>query len=298
MINGDRRSVRASEAPREATADPRRFIIPERHVSPTLAERLAASAEAVEPRPASTVCLLRERNRGLEALLLRRPGRSSFAADAWVFPGGAVDPGDARPQLLEGSGSRDAAGWAERLGIRDSAEAAGYVLAAVREAWEETGILMADGGGSEAAGRREAARDQLLAGAAPFPEIVQRERWSLRLGDLVYIAHWVTPEPEPRRYDTRFFVARVDPDEECVLRGEELMEACWISPASAGQEFLAGRLRLLPPTVHTLQRISGFATYEELRRELEDAPVPTIRPRMRRVPEGVAIEIEGDDVPA
>jgi hypothetical protein len=110
-------------------------------------------------------------------------------------------------------------------------------------------------------------------------------------GDLVYIAHWITPEPEPRRYETRFFAARAPDGAVCSVHDAEMTDALWLHPAEAVRRFVAGQMKLLPPTVHTLQRLATFASWDELRAALQDAEVPSITPRMLRHPEGVAIVV-------
>jgi 8-oxo-dGTP pyrophosphatase MutT (NUDIX family) len=251
----------------------------------------------VEPRPAATVVLLREGEAGPEALLLRRHRRSGFAADAWVFPGGVVDPADRDPALGAWMDGPDAAAWAARLGLGDPAEAQGYVAAALREAWEETGILLARPGADGAADAEglDAARRALLDGSAGLREAAEGTGVRLSGDALVYLAHWITPEPEPRRYDTRFFAARVPDGAECVLHTHELTDAVWMAPVEAVARFHTGEMKMLPPTVRTLARLAEHRTLPELWEALRDAPVPAILPRMRRHPEGVAIEVPGTD---
>lgn len=291
----------AASATRRATGDPNTFLIPEEHLPPGFAEKVQSGAfQPVEPRPAATVVLLREGPAGPEALLLRRHRRSGFAADAWVFPGGVVDLADRDPALGERLDGPSAAEWAARLGLADPAEAQGYVAAALREAFEETGILLArwDGVGAvhaEAAASLEVARRALLGGVVGMRETVVGNGMRLSGDALLYLAHWITPEPEPRRYDTRFFAARVSAGAECVVHEAELVEARWLAPAEAVARFHTGELKMLPPTVRTLARLAEFHALPELWEALRDAPVPAILPRMRRHPEGVAIEVPDEN---
>jgi 8-oxo-dGTP pyrophosphatase MutT (NUDIX family) len=241
----------------------------------------------VATRPASTVVLARPGGEGVEVLLLRRPLRSGFAGGAWVFPGGRVDPADGDPELarsLLGESSHD---WAGRLGLTDPAEALGYVIAALREAWEETGILL---GEATVAAALEGARRSLLADEIDMPEAVRAAGIRFHVDDLLYIAHWITPEPEARRYDTRFFLARVPNGVECVLEGDELVEARWLPPGTAVTEFMDGEMVLLPPTVDTLRRLASFSDLDEAWAGLTRAEVPAILPRMRRESGGIVIE--------
>ncbi|CAN5791726.1 NUDIX domain-containing protein [soil metagenome] len=277
-----------ARAPRRPTADPRRFLVPAENLPTGFASRLDDPAFVpVATRPASTVVLARQGGDGVEVLLLRRPLRSGFAGGAWVFPGGRVDTADGDPELtrsLLGESSHD---WAGRLGLTDRAEALGYVIAALREAWEETGILLGEASRAEAL---ETTRRSLLSDEIGMPEAVRAAGIRFHVDDLLYIAHWITPEPEARRYDTRFFLARVPDGVECVLEGDELVEARWLPPATAVSEFMEGEMILLPPTVDTLRRLASFSDLDEAWSELGRAEVPAILPRMRREHGGIVIE--------
>ena len=131
----------AASAARRATDDPNTFVIPAEHLPPGFMAKVEDAGLVPAPaRPAATVVLLRDAEGGPEALLLRRHRRSGFAADAWVFPGGVVDKSDRKDfDRMDGSSPEE---WARRLQVDDPAEAAGYVSAAIREAFEN-GILLA-----------------------------------------------------------------------------------------------------------------------------------------------------------
>jgi 8-oxo-dGTP pyrophosphatase MutT (NUDIX family) len=230
--------------------------------------------------------LVRDAGDGPEALLLRRPHGSSFAASAWVFPGGIVDPEDAAVGRTMLGDSPDE--WARRLEI-PAADAVAFVAAALREAWEETGILLSDPAPDPDAVR--AARERLLAGDLTLDAALREGDLRLDARGVVYIAHWITPEPETRRYDTRFFLAVVPPGTTCDLLGDELTEARWVRPAAAVDHHAAGELRLLPPTVHTLHRLAAFRTVREMVGALREMPVRAILPTMRRDGRGVVIQI-------
>ncbi|HET7274563.1 MAG TPA: hypothetical protein VFI91_05260 [Longimicrobiaceae bacterium] len=288
----------AAAAGRQPTADPDRFVIPLDQVPAGLAARVDDHpSDPVRARPAATVVLMRPADHGPEALLLRRPTRSSFAAGAWVFPGGRVDAADSDASLSEYWDGPSPAVWRERLGLTSDSEAIAYIAATVREAWEETGILL----GADCSSPGESldrARLDILNHNTSLREVFEREGLRISAGDILYIAHWITPEAEPRRYDTRFFLARVDADTACVLHGDELVEATWMRPSDAVERYSAGRMKLLPPTVHTLNRLAGFTSLEEIWSSLSDAQVTTILPRMRRSEEGVVVELEEvSDVP-
>ena len=282
----------AASAARRATDDPNVFLIPETELPPGFVDRVAGGGLApVPPRAAATVVLARDGAGGPEVLLLRRHGRSGFAAGAWVFPGGAVDEADREPALAERMDGPSAEDWAGRLETDTPEEALGYVAAALREAFEETGILLArtPEGNPPAAEGLEVARRALLSGVVGLREVVVSRGVRLDATGLAYVAHWITPEPEPRRFDTRFFLARVPADAVCTPHAEELVDEVWLAPAEAVRRFEAGGLHLLPPTIHTLRRIAAFASVDAMLGALVAAPVPRILPVMRVRPDGVAI---------
>jgi 8-oxo-dGTP pyrophosphatase MutT (NUDIX family) len=277
-----------ARARRRPTADPRRFLVPAENLPAGFASRLDDPAFVpAATRPASTVVLARPGNAGVEVLLLRRPLRSGFAGGAWVFPGGRVDAADGDPELTRSLLGESGQDWAARLGLSDRAEALGFVIAALREAWEETGILL---GEASQAAALESIRRSLLSDEIDMPEAVRAAGIRFHVDDLLYIAHWITPEPEARRYDTRFFLARVPHGVECVLEGDELVEARWLPPGAAVSAFQDGEMILLPPTVDTLRRLASFSSLDEAWAELGSAEVPAILPRMRRESGGIVIE--------
>jgi 8-oxo-dGTP pyrophosphatase MutT (NUDIX family) len=293
----DPRPQSAASAERRATSDPNTFLIPTEHLPAGFLEKVEAAGLApAAPRPAATVVLLRDCDGGPEALLLRRHRRSGFAADAWVFPGGMVDESDRAENAAHRLDGPSPEAWARRLRVDDPAEAVGYVVAAIREAFEETGILLAhpDAAGAapeQAAHSLAVARRALLNQVVTLRDVALGNGLRLAGDALIYVGHWVTPEPEPRRYDTRFFAARAPADAVSDPHDAELTDSIWLRPAEAVERFLDGQLKLLPPTVHTLRRLDGYASWNELRASLEDAPVPGITPRMERRPDGVAIVV-------
>ena len=287
----------AASATRRATGDPNVFLIPEEHLPAGFAAKVEGGGFVPAPtRPAATVLLARDSDDGPEVLLMRRSKRSGFAADAWVFPGGVVDDEDRDPAVMERLDGPTPMQWAERLGLVDPAEALAYVVAAVREAFEETGILLArvsddatNPGG--ALSNIDVARRALLSSVVDLRQIFITRNLRMAGDELLYLAHWITPEPEPRRYDTRFFLARVDAEAVCTPHEEELTESVWLTARGAVHYFELGSLKMLPPTVHTLRRLAGYGTVGEMFAGLADAPVPAILPVMRRVADGVAIEL-------
>ena len=287
----------AAGAARRATSDPSVFLIPTEHLPDGFAEKVDdPELIPAPPRPAATVVLMRDAEDGPEALLLRRHKRSGFAADAWVFPGGGVDKADREEATADHLDGPTPPQWAARLGLEDASEAQGYVVASIREAFEETGILLARPGPEGPTQLHDAegmavARRALLNDVVKLRDVAVGNGLRLAGDELIYIAHWITPEPEPRRYDTRFFAARAPDDAICDVHDLEMTDSVWLRPEEAVERFRGGQMKLLPPTVRTLEQLSGFASFDALRGALTDAPVPAILPRMRRDPDGVVIEV-------
>jgi 8-oxo-dGTP pyrophosphatase MutT (NUDIX family) len=226
------------------------------------------------PRPAATVVLMRDGPSGLEVLLLERHRDAGFAAGAYVFPGGVLEPEDVRAAPLLSIERLTADDAARRLALPSGdPPAIAYYVAAVREAYEETAILL--GSPDASVGRY---RDELLAGRLTFSDLLQRCACRVPAGDIAYFAHWITPERLPRRYDTRFFAARAPHDAEETVDGREIVEARWITPADAIGGYAAGSLPMILPTIRTLERLAAFADCHAALVALADAPVATIMP--------------------
>jgi 8-oxo-dGTP pyrophosphatase MutT (NUDIX family) len=210
----------------------------------------------VVPSAAATVVLLRDGRDGLEAYLQLRPLGMGFAGGLWVFPGGRVDAGDRDPGVDARWAGPPAAAWGERLGL-PVAEARGHVVAACRETLEEAGLLLASP--APPAGELAAARRELLAGSVGFGELLARLGVWLDTGRLRYWAWWVTPEIEPRRYDTRFFVAGLPDDAVVTAHLAEVERERWLPPGEAAAD---QDLPMLPPTRYTLRDLAEHGTVE------------------------------------
>ena len=227
-------------------------------------------------RPAATVALLRDGPAGPQVFLQRRVRAMAFAGGMTVFPGGSVDAGD-RPDALDWRGP-GAAWWGLRFGCpADTAAAA--VVAAVRETFEECGVLLAGPGGAV----DTRARDDLVARRRTLPEVLVAAGLALRADLLAPWARWVTPTGEPRRYDTAFFVALLPAGQEADARTTEAVEAAWWSPAEALAGAQAGALRLLPPTRHTLEELAAYPGAAAVVEAAGQREVRTYRPVLSRV---------------
>jgi 8-oxo-dGTP pyrophosphatase MutT (NUDIX family) len=206
-------------------------------------------------RDAATVALLRDAPDGPEVYLLRRVRGMAFAGGMHVFPGGSVDPADATAGTAwAGPAPAD---FAAAFGC-DEPLARALVCAAVRETFEESGVLLAGPSAAEvladvSTDEWEAERQALEARRQSLSDLLARRRLVLRADLLSPLAHWITPEVEPKRFDTRFFVADVPVGQVCRSAGEEADERLWVRPHDA----LERGLRMLPPTAATLRQLTG-----------------------------------------
>ena len=226
-------------------------------------------------RDASTVLLLRDHaEAGLEVFMVQRHGRSRFMGGAHVFPGGKLDEADvgyAGPVRLP----------AKPLPITlgepalDPARALGLFVAAARETFEEAGVLFAEPLGD--ASFRHEARGLLLEDERPLLPIATEAGWTLCLDELVPQARWITPKPEPRRYDTRFFVARA-PDQLAQTDERETLAGRWFTPAAAITANDTKEIQLPPPTLRTLVELARFASVEACLAHTRATPPPCIEP--------------------
>lgn len=217
------------------------------------------------PRPAATLVVVRASENGFEVLLSRRAERGDHNSGAWVFPGGLVDPAD-RDAHDCCTGLDDAAASA-RLGV--AAGGLDYYIAAVRECFEESGLLFAtDARGvlvelGDAAGARLAPwRSTLHRGERRLGEFCKELGIALAVDRLIYLSHWITPLGRPKRFDTRFFLAVAPPVQTAAHDGTEMVEQLWLRPADALLESAA--LKLLTPTLKTLELLARFASLAAL----------------------------------
>jgi 8-oxo-dGTP pyrophosphatase MutT (NUDIX family) len=226
-----------------------------------LADLEAGRIEPAAPRDAATVMLLRPAGTaaagapaGVEVLMLRRVAAMKFAPGAYVFPGGSVDPADYDAPV--GWHGPDPAEFGARLGA--TAEMArALVCAAVRETFEEAGVLLAgapDGGpvADPSGPSWEADRAALTAGELTLAELLSRRGLVLRADLLTPWARWITPEGEPRRFDARFFAAALPAGQVATGHAAESDRIAWLRPADAIESARAGEISLLPPTATTL----------------------------------------------
>ncbi|AWT44598.1 MULTISPECIES: NUDIX hydrolase [Streptomyces] len=238
----------------------------------------AGTLTPVAARRAATVMLLRDTDGGPAVHMLRRRASMAFAGGAYAYPGGGVDPRD-DDHLVRWAGPTRA-WWAERLGVDDETEAQAIVCAAVRETYEEAGVLLAGPTPDTVVGDTtgadwEADRAALVARETSFAEFLDRRGLVLRSDLLGAWTRWITPEFEPRRYDTWFFVASLPAGQRTRNASGEADRTVWIRPRDAADGYDKGELLMMPPTIATLRQLTPYATAAEA---LAAAPARDLTP--------------------
>jgi 8-oxo-dGTP pyrophosphatase MutT (NUDIX family) len=254
-------------------------------------------AEAAKARPASTILLLRDSaghdGKGeIEVFMMVRHYEIDFNSGALVFPGGSVDAGDhdiaRKPELYVGGEGLDA-------------EALGFRIAAIRETFEESGILLAKLRGSNTlidakrAGEIEAAnRAALCDGKTTFLKLLTDNGALLTLDELVPYAHWITPEGMPKRFDTWFFLAAAPPEQAGAHDGKESTDSIWVSPREALAGGESGRFKLPFPTTRNLIKLSKHRTVKDALDDARGKPIVTVMPVMTKENGGRQLHIPAE----
>jgi 8-oxo-dGTP pyrophosphatase MutT (NUDIX family) len=234
-----------------------------------------AAGAAVPAKPAATVMLLRDAADGIEVFMLRRTTAAAFASGMYVFPGGKVDPADGDGDI-------------------------GYVIAAIRECYEEAGILLATDvngamvdDGHPALAHRQAVYD----GDVDLRALCDEHHLTPAIDDLVWVSHWITPvEEAPRRFDTRFFIAVAPPAQTSKHDDNETIASSWVRPAEALRRQADGELTMMPPTIKNLEFVGAHPDAASAMEAAKRLGTPTpILPRMRRDANG---RIRGVSLPS
>ena len=252
-------------------------------------------------RDAATVMLVRDGAQGVEVFMLRRNLNSDFVGGAYVFPGGAVDDHDRHENLDPVCRGRSDAEASQQLGIGRGGLA--YWVAAIRESFEEAGVLLAydhadhvirlDEPGTKE--RFVEHRRAVDTGERRLVDICEDEHLQLAVDHMYYFSHWITPEGAPRRYDTRFFVARAPEAQEPLHDDHEVIANLWIRPSVALERHRSGEFDLIFPTMRSLQALERFATADDVLAAAEAIQsVPTILPRLVEDSGGYRIVLPGD----
>lgn len=236
------------------------------------------------PRLAATVVLLRPAGAGMEVLLMRRVRSMGFAPGAYVFPGGGVDVRDEAAGLpWTGPSPRE---WADVLGV-DVPRARALVCAAVRETFEETGVLLAGEPGGDGpvldTASQEWERDRLglIDRSRSFTDVLSSRGLVLRSEWLRAWSRWITPAAEKRRFDTWFFTAELPPGQASRDVGGEADLTRWIDPALVAGEWERGDMPMLPPTLVTCAQVAECGTLGGVRRAERD--IVPLEPEVRVV---------------
>jgi 8-oxo-dGTP pyrophosphatase MutT (NUDIX family) len=254
------------------------------------------------PRDAATVMLVRDGERGMEVCMLRRNLNSDFVGGAYVFPGGAVDPHDSSAEVEAICLNRDDKDASRQLGIDHGGLA--FWVAAVRECFEESGVLLAVDSDGEVVSMADDATAERFAqwrhkvnnDGTSLVEVCAAENLRLMMGDIYYFAHWITPVGPTRRYDTRFFVAAAPPGQIPAHDDRETIATVWINPADALEQQKAGKFDLIFPTIKNLEAISRFDKAADLLAAAAAIDeVVTVLPRVVNDDHGLRILLPGDE---
>jgi 8-oxo-dGTP pyrophosphatase MutT (NUDIX family) len=259
-------------------------------------------AAPLVPRDAATVMLVRDGATGMEVCMLRRNLNSDFVGGAFVFPGGAVDPHDSSAEVEAICLGRTDADASRQLGIDTGGLA--FWVAAVRECFEEAGVLLAvDGNGDivsmadpDTAERFSAWRHKVNNDGTSLVEVCGAEGLRLCMGDIYYFAHWITPVGPTRRYDTRFFVAAAPPEQHPAHDDRETIASVWINPAEALASHGRKEFDMIFPTIKNLEAIGRFDKAADLLAAAAAIDeVTTVLPRVVRDAHGLRILLPGDE---
>ncbi len=249
-----------------------------------------APVKPINPiKDASTVIVLRDVDDGIETFLLCRHQQSGFMGGAHVFPGGKVDRDDHDPswQARVDLPTEDIAA---RFGESDTAVGLGLLVAAVRETFEEAGVLLANittGVDLSAARRR-------LHDGTSFSEIANDIDMQIDSFALTPYARWITPKMESRRFDTRFYIALLPKGQHGSHDGTETTSATWLRPSNAIDDMFAGRIKLAPPTVRTLDWLAQFNDTKSVVADACSRKPPLVRPRLVTGEGGWFLALPGD----
>ena len=247
---------------------------------------------AVAVRPAATVMLVRDAvsGDGIEVFMLKRTSAAAFAASQYVFPGGRVDDVDAAGTMERWCDGRDDAGASALLTIPSGG--LGYWVAAIRECFEEAGVLLArhaatgdivSFGEADTASRYSTYRREVHGGRLHLAELCSREDLRLVTDSIGYVSHWITPYGERRRFDARFFIARAPEAQDPLHDDLETVESLWVRPADALDRHRRGDLAMYAPTVSNLRFLADHrsATSALAASATTVAPAPVAAPKVQ-----------------
>jgi 8-oxo-dGTP pyrophosphatase MutT (NUDIX family) len=222
--------------------------------------------------PAATILMLRDEP-AFEVLMVKRHHQIDFAAGAIVFPGGKTHAGDDDPAWEDRT-----LGWGGSLPHKRPLR-----IAAIREAYEEAGILLArhlDGAPFRGDDRAAAAREDVGKDRRPFLDLINELDLYLDLEALTVFARWITPPISPRRFDTWFYVARAPADQLALCDGQETVDAEWIQPAEALRLGEAGERTVIFPTRMNLKLLAEATSAEDAMQRSKARELVTVEPKV------------------
>ena len=218
--------------------------------------------------PAATVLLFRQNNDAMEVLLVERSSKTAFG-DLYVFPGGKVDFDDNFSDKLSSHSDLNDADCSKLLDIECGG--ASFWVACIRECFEEVGVLLArkkDGSkldlNKKDKGRIVDYRERLISNKISFLEVCEREDLFFETTNIVPFSHWITPDIEKKRFDTRFFAAEMPKDQTTLHDGNELTNSLWITPKEAIKKAWNGEIKMILPTSKNLEQTFDFNSINEL----------------------------------
>jgi 8-oxo-dGTP pyrophosphatase MutT (NUDIX family) len=240
--------------------------------------KIEPGREPATPRDAATVVVLREEDRGFSVFMVKRHAKSAFMGGAYVFPGGKLDAEDSAPEIIAKTSGLSDAEAARALGEPDDVRRAiGLYVAAVRETFEEAGVLLARDVDTSALA---SARADLEGGAA-FATVVDGLGATLDLTRLTPWTRWVTPVVEPRRYDARFFLARAPRGQLAAHDQRETTDGAWLPPGEALAREERGEIQLPPPTMRSLEMLASFDDIDAALADASSRTPPLVEPVFR-----------------
>ena len=262
-------------------------------------------AAAVPLRPASTVMLLRDTAADIEVFMMQRTTTAAFASGMYVFPGGRVDDVDGAAELDDLCDGLSDAEASDLLRVPHGGLA--YWVAAIRESFEEAGVLLArDASGEfvklnapDTQAHYAHARHAVHEGSLSLAEFCREEKLRLAVDTIRYVSHWITPVGEKRRFDTRFFVAVAPTAQDPLHDDKETIASLWVSPGDALGRAQRGELAMIPPTTANLQFLAAYHTTQDAVAAAQSIGVPTpILPKLRYDVDGRVVGIVFPDDPA
>ena len=268
-------------------------------------EATTSVAPVKEPLDSATVILTRQSTQGqFKVFLMRRHRDSDFMGGAFVFPGGRLDDADCDPDLVPHTRDFSGSEAKRRLRAPDLTEeqAFGLYFAALRETFEESGILLAyDSSGQiidlaegETAGRFAGYRLQIHDHSLSLRDLAEKEGITFAPDLLVPYSHWITPEIESKRFSTRFFLARQPPEQIPFHDTIEMTQSQWLTPSTALEQQKEGRILLMPPTLKTLEELDAFDSLDDLFQAVRTREIRTILPEAFKTDDGFGVRLPHD----